>query len=246
MDSARIENRVEEVHNELGLYGKNVIVAVIDRGIDWKNNDFRNADGTTRIKYILDYTNNLNNPVTYTEAQINEALENNTELGHRDAVGHGTATMGIAAGNGRNSNGLFRGIAPEASLIVVKAFSEGAPAHSDQAAEAAFGGVPQVITAMDFVVEKAAELGMPVVMLPNLGTNGGPTDGTSEFSRKIDSTVGPGIKGIAFVNGPGDEGGGANRAQATVQPGATLSLEMEKAQAGNLRFNLWYTRMALT
>ena len=93
---------------------------------------------------------------------------------------------------------------------------------------------------MDFAVEKAAELGMPIVMLPNIGSNGGPTDGTSNFTRKVDSVVGPGIKGVAFLNGPGDEGGGANRAQATINSGQTISLEIEKARTGNLRLDLWY------
>ncbi len=34
--------------------------------------------------------------------------------------GHGTHVAGIAAGNGRASGGLYRGIAPESSLLAVK------------------------------------------------------------------------------------------------------------------------------
>ncbi len=246
IDKARIETRVEEVHNELGIEGEGVIVAILDRGIDWKSNDFRNEDGTTRIKYILDFTHDRTNGIVYTEEQINEALTNNTELGqpgqgHRDAVGHGTTTTGIAAGNGRNStNRKYRGMAPKASLIIVKITSDGAGAHNDQPAEASFFDFNFMIKGMDFVVEKAAELGMPAVMLPNIGSNGGPTDGTSFVTRKIDSLVGAAIPGIAFINGPGDEGGGANRAQATIDPGQTVSLEVEKAQAGGIVVDLWY------
>lgn len=240
IDKARVETRVEEVHNELGIDGEGVIVAILDRGIDYRVNDFRNEDGSTRIKYILDFIDNRDTGIVYTEAQINEALTNDTPLGHRDAVGHGTTTTGIAAGNGRNSAGVLRGMAPKATLIIVKITSDGAPAHDDQPAETGFGGLGLVMKGMDFVVEKAAELGMPVVMLPNIGSNFGPTDGTSEFTRKIDSTVGPGIPGVAFLNGPGDEGGGLNRAEGTIQPGETASLEIEKAQPGNLRFDLWY------
>ena len=38
------------------LRGQNVLVAVIDSGIAWKNRDFRKEDGTTRIRYLWDQT----------------------------------------------------------------------------------------------------------------------------------------------------------------------------------------------
>ena len=137
LDEARIETRVEEVHNELGIDGEGVIVCILDRGLDWKSNDFRNEDGSTRIKYILDFTNNRGSGDIFTEEEINEALINNTELlltgggVSRDAVGHDTTTTGIAAGNGRDSDGIYRGMAPKATLIIIKITSDGVPAHDD-------------------------------------------------------------------------------------------------------------------
>lgn len=251
MDKVRVEARIDEAVATFGVDGSGVLVALLDRGIDWKNNDFRNDDGTTRIKYIFDLSDNsgANAPgnhfgigTIYTEAQINAALQGGADLPTRDAVGHGTTTAGNATGNGRNStNRKYRGVAPNASIIVVKMTSDGAPAHGNQPAEAAFGSTSLIMTAIDFAVEKAAELHMPIVMLPNVGSNSGPTDGTSQLSRKIDATVGSGKKGLLFVNGPGDEGGGANHASATIQPGTTISLQIEKAQTGNLRFDLWYS-----
>lgn len=38
------------------LHGRNILVAVIDSGIAWRNRDFRNTDGTTRIRYLWDQT----------------------------------------------------------------------------------------------------------------------------------------------------------------------------------------------
>lgn len=250
MDKARIETRVDEAFEAFGVDGQGVLVGVIDRGIDWKNNDFRNEDGTTRIKYIFDFgdqtgANAENNPygigTIFTEAQINEALSSGSDLAHRDAIGHGTTTTGIIAGNGRNSvDARFRGVAPKASLIIVKIVG-GAPAHDDQPAEANIPNeLGNAMIGMNFIIAKSKELEMPVVMLPNIGSNSGPTDGTSNFSRKIDSSFGSGIQGIIFVNGIGDEGGGPNRAQTTIDPGETVSLEIEKAQTGNLRVDLWY------
>jgi minor extracellular serine protease Vpr len=250
MDLARIENRTDAAVSNFGVDGSGTIVAILDRGIDWKNNDFRNDDGTTRIKFIFDLSDNSGATAPgniygmgtiYTEAQINNALANNTNLATRDAVGHGSTTTGIAAGNGRNTaDRRFRGIAPKASLIIVKAASEGAPAHGTQPAEAAFGNDLIYTTGIDFVRDKAQQLSMPVVMLLNIGSIGGPTDGTSTISRKIDATFGPGKKGIVFVNGSGDDGGQANHAGGIISQGGTSSIQIQKVSTGNLRFDLWY------
>ena len=60
----------------------------------------------------------------------------------------------------------------------------GAPAHGDEPAEPSFYvGRPGISVAIDFVMDKARQLSMPVVMLLNLGSIGGPTDGTSAMSR---------------------------------------------------------------
>src|ERR1039457_6985879 len=46
----------------------------------------------------------------------------------RGAVGHGTATAGLAAGNGSAyASGKYAGMAPRADLIIVKLVSDGAP-----------------------------------------------------------------------------------------------------------------------
>jgi subtilisin family serine protease len=81
-----------------GTTGKGVIVAIMDRGIDYTHPDFRNADGTTRIKMMWDMSaqslcdSGNPAPIVYTEAQINAALASGgTPLAERDAVGHGTA-----------------------------------------------------------------------------------------------------------------------------------------------------------
>ena len=81
---------------------------------------------------------------------------------------------------------------------------------------------------------------MPCVMILNLGTTTGPTDGSSALCAKIDSTVGPGIPGLVFVTGPGDDGGAANRAGGTVAKGGTATISIQKTQTAPLLFDLWY------
>ena len=210
LDRVRVETRVDEAVEALGVSGTDVIVAVLDRGIDWESNDFRNDDGTTRIAYIFDLSddtgaaapgNAYGRGTIYAKQQIDEALVTGGTLATRDAVGHGTTTTGIAAGNGRNSaDRKYRGVAPNATIIAVKVVA------GEGGNEPHFYDYAALPLAIDFVVDKARELSMPVVMLLNLGSIGGPTDGTSALSRKIDETVGSDHPGVVFVTGTGDDG----------------------------------------
>ncbi len=92
-------------------------------------------------------------------------------------MGHVTATAGIAASNGRAfAFGKYTGVAPDADLIIVKAVSEGAPAHScgsallctgTQPAETAFQGC--YTDAFNWVQSQASALHRPLTGLLNAG-----------------------------------------------------------------------------
>ena len=242
------ETRAAQARSAYGVTGRGVAVAVLDRGIDYTHSDFRNADGSTRIAYIFDLTDSsgANAPgnaygagTIYTAAQIDAALSSGARLPTRDAVGHGTATAGNCCGNGRASNGLYTGIAPEATLIIVKFTSDGAPAHGTEPAEAPFFQGDLFDTAVSFSVDKARELGMPLVMLANFGSIGDRADGTDAYATKIDATVGPGKAGLAFVTGVGDDGGRNNHASGSVATGQSLPLQILKG-ASNLLVQIWY------
>src|SRR5260370_6629811 len=133
MDLVRQETQTDAAVARYGVTGRGVTVAILDRGIDWRHPDFVKADGTTRIKWMLDMSGqNLCDPanappVEYTEAQINAALAGGPPIPERDAVGHGTATAGVAAGNGNAfAGGRFHGSAPEADLVIVQLTAHGA------------------------------------------------------------------------------------------------------------------------
>ena len=248
LDRVRVETGVDKAVTAFDVSGAGVIVAILDRGIDWESNDFRNENGTTRIAYIFDLSddagaghvdNAYGRGTIYTRHQIDRALAAGTALATRDAVGHGTTTTGIAAGNGRNSpRRKYRGVAPNATIIAVKVVA------GEGSGEPDFYDYSALPVAMDFVVDKARELSMPVVMLLNLGSIGGPTDGTSTLARKIDETVGPDHPGVVFVTGTGDDGVPSktqNRAAGQVPNGGTLDLRFALDQ-GVGTLEVWYDR----
>ncbi len=246
------EARVDRAWATFGVSGRGVIVAPIDRGIDWRHADFRNVDGTTRIEAIFDLTddtganaagNIYGKGTIYTRAQINAALTGGPTLATRDAVGHGTATAGGAAGNGLTLGGKYRGPAYEATLVVIKFVTEGAAARGAIAAEAPFYDPARLPLAFRFVKDTAARLGMPAVMHMNFGSVTGPMDGTGTEAEAIDAAVGAGTPGIVALTGTSDDGGSDNYAEGRISQGATVDLQIQKSvtnAASNLRAFLWY------
>ena len=159
---------------DLGLSGRGTIVAVIDSGIDYTHPDFMRDDRTTRIIEIYDETSGK----TYDADRINEAL--NAPSGRRleivpviDTGGHGTHVAGIAAGNGRESAGRFRGVAYEADILAVKLGND------------EYFSSARLMEGIDHVIVKAAELNRPVAINLSFGNNYGPHDGTTLLETYI-------------------------------------------------------------
>jgi minor extracellular serine protease Vpr len=245
MPAQRIESRIDLAVQKYGVTGRGVTIVVIDRGIDWRHPDFLKDDGTTRIRALLDMTGQNGCPATapaieYSEAQINAALRGGPAIDERDAVGHGTATAGGAAGNGRASNGQNRGVAPEADLIIVKAVSEGAAARGSIPAEARFSGC--LLDALDWVDQQITRLGQPAVGIINSGTQWGPIDGTSVLSRKIDEIFNR--RGRAYISPSGDEGDAADHAGGTFAARETVTVQLTSASTSTSYLSGWYSGAA--
>ena len=170
------------------LSGRGTLVAVVDSGIDYTLPDFRNPDGTTRIRNMWDQSLPGNPPEGYaigtefTEEQINAALkmeEGTHNRISRDISGHGTAVAGIAAGNGRGSSlrnasvsriessqvtGIYAGVAPESELLIVKMAS---PRRDG------FPRTTELMQGVDYVIRKALEYSMPVAVNISFGNTYG-------------------------------------------------------------------------
>ena len=158
--------------SRFSLSGQGVFVAIIDSGIDYALREFRNADGSTRIRALWDQTQTPregeNSPynygfgVEYGKEQIDRALEEQNPaarlsiISSRDTSGHGTAVAGIAAGNS--------GVAPGSELLVVKL---GNPV------EGGFPRTTQLMVGIDYVVRKALEYQKPVAINISFGNTYG-------------------------------------------------------------------------
>ncbi len=239
------ETRADKAVAKYGISGKGVIVAILDRGIDWQHPDFINSNGTTRIKWLLDMSGqnwcDAGNPAPaeYTAAQINAALAGGTAVNSRDAVGHGTVTTGLAAGNGRAfAAGKYAGLAPDADLIIVKMTSEGAPAHNGQPAEQPFNAcISQALVWLDTKIKLLNE---PAVTLIDSGVQWGPIDGTSAVSRQIDSVFGSNTPGRIYVAAAGDDGGNLNHSGANFDTTGTAVM-LQKAAIDTVYGQIWYS-----
>ena len=210
--SASCMTSVQSQFSPLGmpLTGKGILVACVDSGIDYSHPDFSNQDGSTRILRLWDQSIPGNPPkgyvigTEYTSEQINAALAAETKaereriVPSRDLSGHGTGVMGIAAGNGRASEGIYRGVAYESDLIVVKL---------GVSQEGGFPRTTELLQGIDYVLRQAVTLGKPVALNLSFGNNYGSHSGESLLESYLDGAANLGRSVICV--GTGNEGNGA-------------------------------------
>ena len=213
------------------LFGQGILVAIIDSGIDYANADFRNADGTTRIKALWDQSlspgegrrppQGYASGAEYTETQINETLRETSPgkrmelLPSQDISGHGTAVAGIAVGNGRNSGGVYAGVAPQSELIVVKL---GTPMQEG------FPRTTELMQGIDYVIRKAVEFRMPIAVNISFGNTYGAHDGSSLLERYIDDVSN--IWKSVICIGTGNEAASAGHTSGQLREGIEEQIEL--------------------
>ena len=179
-----------------GYSGKDVVVGIIDTGIDYTHEDFRDPTdpSRSRIAYIWDQwieegtqPDDFSYGVEWTQAQIEEVLTTSStdNFIHLDTfpqgAGHGTHVSGTAAGN--------EGVAYEADIIVVATIFQEA----------------NIIDAANYIIQRATEIGKPCVINLSLGSNLHAHDGTDFLSESLSQLL-DGTEGKVIVASAGNEG----------------------------------------
>lgn len=227
------------------LGGEGVLVAVIDSGIDWKNTDFRNSDGSTRILKLWDQTvapessgyappegyvvgTEYNRDVINLALSGDEAALRSMNLS-RDYSGHGTFVTGIAAGNGQGMAGSFRGVAFESELIIVKL------GDSEQRQ---FPRTTRLMEAVNYCIMEAQKAGKPVVINMSFGNNQGSHDGTDLLSTYLNAASD--VWKNVIVCGSGNEAGNGIHASGMLSGRKAESVELAVGEyESGFNLQLW-------
>jgi subtilisin family serine protease len=233
--------------------GAGVIVGIIDHGIDYRHQSFRNEDGTSRILAIWDqrleprHDQGEASPaefgygVEYTREVIDAALQSSDPISRVRHIGidpfHGTHVAGIAAGNGRPANNMgevrFVGVAPEADLVVV------ANTRGDGQDPGSLGDSADTLDAIHYILRIAERRGQAVAINLSQGDNLGPHDGTSLLEVGIEHLIaGP---GRVLVKSAGNEGDKARHASGTLPESGVDDVRIAVAPHKNeVIVDIWY------
>lgn len=197
----------------MGLDGNGVLLGFIGTGIRYENSAFLNSDKTTRIVEIWDQTiqdgqspPDIQYGSVYDASSINAALASEDPFSivpSTDENGNGTYLASVAASS-ENESGSFRGVAPRASIAVVKlkeakpylkqffAIGNDVPAYQEN----------DIMTAIRYLRDLADRQSMPLVICLGLGTSTGNHNNTSYLSQYVNEIS---VGSRCVVTGTGNE-----------------------------------------
>lgn len=215
------------------LTGRDVLIAIVDSGIDYLHKDFIYPDGTSKITYLWDQTKEGKPPkgfyigTEYTREDINNAIKNNDRSLSKDEEGHGTIVSGICAGLG-NINKEYEGIAPDAELIVVKMAKIGG-----------FYNSAMSMIANEYAYLKSIEINKPIVINTSIGSNSLVGYTSRSNSEKIYFT-----NGLSIIVGAGNEGDTQTHASGRIKrEGESEEVDIQIIEEEkDITIELWVSR----
>ncbi|MFT5526544.1 MAG: subtilisin family serine protease [Pirellulaceae bacterium] len=234
--------------------GKDVIIGIVDYDFDIQHNDFRNADGSTRLLSLWDQRSvepNELSPAPYNYGRefsrnaINNALttaDPYQALAYRPrAKSHGAHVTGIAAGNGRATG--IRGIASEADVIFVNV------SHDDIVDEIddldndetqSLGSSKILLDAVDYIFRIAKSRGQQAVVNLSLGTRGTPHDGTTLVDQGLDELLQEPGRAIVVAAGNSHELRSHAQGEVSNTSRRTLNWEIANFDNSDNEVEIWY------
>lgn len=252
----------------MGRAGKYIIPYQTPAGIDYTLPAFLDSAGISRIAYLWDQTinpcmaggdggdsqgvcNNLKYGripegfaygVEYNNEEINEAINSTSPwdiVPSRDTDGHGTFIAGVACGSLIEEND-FSGVAPLTTLCVVKckeAKSTLKRFYQIDTDEPVYSEA-DILIAADYLLAKAAELDMPIIICIGMGTNqGGHTNGG--ILGNVLAEIGN-YNGVAVVTSCGNEGNsGRHYRSGTLEAGEDMEVEIRAGSTSGFTLELW-------
>jgi serine protease AprX len=176
------------VHFQYGYTGAGVGVAVIDSGITPWHDDLTVANRQgQRVAAFVDFVNGRTDK--------------------HDDWGHGTHVAGIIAGNGYDSNGSRRAVAPDANIIALKALDgEGK------------GRISDIIAALDWAIANKQQYNIRVINM-SLGAGVFESYNTDPLTLAAKRAVDAGIVVVAAAGNLGKAANGEPQYGAITAPG---------------------------
>jgi subtilisin family serine protease len=249
--------RIDELHTTLSRRGNNVVVGIVDFGLDFTLSDFVDEDGESRVAFLWDQTltpkprvektpDDYDYGVEYRGARITEALKHDNpfeKVRHKpQPYSHGTHVAGIAAGNGRGArhNGRsYCGAAPEATIVFVQ------PRVDTGTSVISTTNSARLVDAVTYIFERARRLKMPCVVNISLGHYGTGHDGETSLERAIDYLLQD--RGRAVVVAAGNAGAMRTHQEWQFIGGASVDMQWSvPAQSGGVyhEAELWFPSRA--
>jgi len=240
------------------LSGEGVLIGIVDSGIDYWHDDFRNGDGSTRIAALWDQSLEADEQrgwsapegfvtgVEFTKEQIDKALSADTRAAgerlvpERDVSGHGTAVAGIAAGNGRS---LRLTDSVGAGTVLPERADTGMAPESDLLIvklgiprQDSFPRTTELMRALTYLVKKAVAIGRPIAVNVSFGNTYGSHDGTSLLERFLDNISEVG-RCVVCV-GSGNEGAAMGHVSGNAWQETTVELSVGEYER-SFSLQLW-------